>query len=104
MQQVHRADESKTDEKKYRILIVEDEAIIAEDIQLSLDRLGYDITSIVITGNEALEKAGTERPDLVLMDIMLSGEMDGIEAARRIQSLFNIPVVTVSMLKWHVYS
>jgi diguanylate cyclase len=76
-----------------KILIVEDESIIAEDIADSLRSLGYIITGIVYSGEEALQSAAEERPDLVLMDINLQGEMNGITAAEEIRSRFQIPVV-----------
>ena len=66
------------------VLIVEDELIIARDIQSTLERLGYAVTAAVRTGEEAVRKAGETRPDLALMDIVLAGEMDGIEAIRQI--------------------
>jgi len=75
------------------ILVVEDERIVAEDIQKSLQNLGYTILAVVSSGEKAIQKARGENPDLVLMDIVLKGEMDGIEAAERIYSQFNIPVV-----------
>jgi len=78
---------------KKRILIVEDEVIIARDIQSKLRELGYDTLPIVSSGEEAIEKAGELKPDLILMDIVLNGEIDGIEAAGRIGRFFNIPVV-----------
>lgn len=78
---------------KKRILIVEDEVIIARDIESKLRGLGYDTLPIVSSGEEAVERAGELRPDLVLMDIVLNGDMDGIEATNRIGRLFNIPVV-----------
>jgi CheY-like chemotaxis protein len=78
---------------KSRILIVEDEFIIAKDIQISLENLDYDVCALVSTGEEAVEKAEKEKPDLVLMDIVLRGEMDGIEAAHQIRAHFDIPVV-----------
>lgn len=78
---------------KSRILIVEDEFIIAKDIQISLENLDYDVCALVSTGEEAVEKTEKERPDLVLMDIVLRGEMDGIEAAHQIRTRFDIPVV-----------
>jgi PAS domain S-box-containing protein len=76
-----------------RILIVEDESIVAEDIQRSLENMGYSILSIVSSGEEAIEKVKENEPDLVLMDIMLDGEMDGIEAADMIHSFSNIPII-----------
>jgi CheY-like chemotaxis protein len=77
-------------------MIVEDEAIFAEAMQIILQNLGYDVTSIESTGEEAIEKVEEEKPDLVLMDIMLEGEMDGIEVAKQIRSHFNIPVIYIT--------
>ncbi len=76
-----------------RILIVEDEGIIAKDIERALQKLAYHVVGIVSTGEEALLQAADERPDLVLMDIMLKGEIDGIETAQRIRQQFGVPVV-----------
>lgn len=76
-----------------KILIVEDESIIAEDISDSLISLGYRITGMVYSGEEAIEAAAKCRPDLVLMDVNLQGEIDGITAAAEIRSRFKIPVV-----------
>ena len=76
-----------------KILIVEDESIIAEDISDSLISLGYRITAMVYSGEEAIEAAAKFRPDLVLMDVNLQGEIDGITAAAEIRSRFQIPVV-----------
>jgi len=76
-----------------KILIVEDESIIAEDIADSLKILGYQVTAIVFSGEEAIQVAGDMQPDLVLMDIQLQGEMDGITAAEQIRSRFQIPIV-----------
>ncbi|HLO50090.1 MAG TPA: EAL domain-containing protein [Kamptonema sp.] len=76
-----------------KILIVEDESIIAEDIADSLKTLGYQIIAIVFSGEEAIQLAGDMQPDLVLMDIQLQGEMDGITAAEQIRAQFQIPVV-----------
>ncbi len=76
-----------------KILIVEDEAIVAEDIHNSLQSLGYIISATVSSGEEAITKIEKDKPDLVLMDIVLKGDMDGIEVAGQIHSRFNIPVV-----------
>ncbi|MEG4802242.1 EAL domain-containing protein [Microcoleus sp. ARI1-B5] len=76
-----------------KILIVEDESIIAEDISDSLISRGYWITGIVYSGEEAIESVAEYRPDLVLMDVNLQGEIDGITAAAEIRSRFQIPVV-----------
>ncbi len=80
-------------ERQTKILVVEDESIVAKNIQIRLKRLGYAVPAIVSTGKEAIKKAKELYPDLVLMDIVLKGDMDGIEAARQIYSRFNIPVV-----------
>lgn len=77
---------------KKRILIVEDERIVAEDLRMSLLRLGYDVSGIMSSGEEAIKKAEELAPDLVLMDIVLKG-MDGIGAAGAIRNLWDIPVV-----------
>ncbi|MGD8535063.1 MAG: response regulator [Candidatus Aminicenantes bacterium] len=76
-----------------KILVVEDERIVSEDIKVRLQKLGYSVPTTVRSGEEAIEKVKILRPDLVLMDIVLEGEMDGIEAASTIRSLYNIPVV-----------
>lgn len=76
-----------------KILVVEDENIVAKDIQNTLKALGYTVTAVVASGEEAIQKAGETQPDLVLMDIMLKGYQDGVEAARQIFARFNIPVV-----------
>jgi len=76
-----------------RILVAEDERIVAEDIKVALDNGGYHVLATVVTGEDAITKAETERPDLVIMDIMLSGSMDGIEAAQVIRERFNIAIV-----------
>ena len=75
-----------------RILIVEDEAIVAMDLKLHLQELGYGSVDVASSGEEALEAAGRLAPDLVLMDISLGSGMDGIDAARHLQGL-GIPVV-----------
>jgi|GEM_PF-2103929 len=76
-----------------RILIVEDERITAEDIKHTLEKYGYRITSIVSTAAAAIIKTAEEQPDLVLMDIVLKGKGDGIEAASHIYQKLHIPVV-----------
>jgi putative nucleotidyltransferase with HDIG domain len=76
-----------------KILVVEDERIVGEDIKVRLQKLGYSVPSIARSGEEAIEKTKAIRPDLVLMDIVLDGKMDGIEAATTIKALYNIPVV-----------
>lgn len=76
-----------------RILVVEDEIITADDIRESLQDMGYTVLAVVSSGEEAIIKVEEDAPDLILMDIMLSGEMDGIETAKQILLRFNIPVV-----------
>jgi len=76
-----------------RIMVVEDEWVISDDIQKSLKKLGYAVSSAVATGEGAIQKAEEDMPDLILMDIALQGDMDGIEAAGQIRSRFNIPVI-----------
>lgn len=78
---------------KERILIVEDEQIVAMGIRMMLKNLGYTVTGIASSGEEAISKAESTRPDLVLMDIMLKGTLNGIEASKEIISRFGIPVV-----------
>jgi light-regulated signal transduction histidine kinase (bacteriophytochrome) len=75
------------------ILIVEDEAIVAESIASKLRRFGYDVEGPVGTGEEAIILAGEMRPDVILMDIHLAGKVDGIEAASEIAEKFHIPVI-----------
>lgn len=76
-----------------RILLVEDEGIIAEDIQMSLQDFGYEVCAIVATGEDAVLKTNELRPDLVLMDVVLQGHMDGIEAANQINAHLKIPII-----------
>jgi PAS domain S-box-containing protein len=76
-----------------KILIVEDEGIEALDIQHRLISLGYPTPDIAFSGEEAVQKAGEISPDLVLMDIMLPGEIDGITAAELIKACLDIPVI-----------
>lgn len=76
-----------------RILVVEDEKIVSMEIQDRLERLGYSVLAVVSRGEEAIKKAEELQPDLVLMDIVLRGDMDGVETARQIRSRFDIPVI-----------
>lgn len=78
---------------KLKILVVEDESIIAKDIQTRLKRFGYDVIAVTASGEEAISQAAANYPDLVLMDIRIKGEIDGVEAARQIHTRFNIPIV-----------
>jgi PAS domain S-box-containing protein len=76
-----------------KVLIVEDEALVARNIQDKLQELGYTVPTVVDSGAAAVEQAGELRPDLVLMDIRLRGEIDGIQAAAQISEQFDIPVI-----------
>ncbi len=79
--------------KQVRILVVEDETIVALDLKNSLTILGYDVVATAATGEDAIARADETRPDLVLMDIILKGEMDGVEAANTIRARLEIPVI-----------
>ncbi|WP_135612341.1 response regulator [Methanococcoides sp. AM1] len=79
--------------KATRILVVEDEAIVAMVIKKRLMNLGYSVSGVAATGKDAITKVEGTFPDLVLMDILLKGDMDGIEAAEEIRKRFSIPVV-----------
>ncbi len=76
-----------------KILIVEDERITAKDIKKSLEKAGHLVLAIVSTGEDAIKFSEEYKPDIVLMDIKLEGEIDGIEAAETIRSKFAIPVI-----------
>ena len=76
-----------------KILVVEDETIIAMELELQLKRMGYDVVGRVGSGVGAIEKATELRPDLILMDIVMPGGMDGIDASKQIISKQNIPVI-----------
>ena len=78
---------------KIKILVVEDENIVAMDVKHRLKNLGYAVAARTASGEEAIKKATETRPDLVLMDIRLKGKMDGIEAAEHIRERFDIPVI-----------
>lgn len=75
------------------ILVVEDEGIVAKDLQHRLSRCGYQVPTVVDTGQAAIDQVDADPPDLVLMDIMLKGDMEGTEAAEKIQKRFGIPIV-----------
>ncbi|MEO1637352.1 MAG: response regulator [Cyanobacteria bacterium J06631_9] len=76
-----------------KIMIVEDESIIALDIKTSLSRLGYEVSGVAASGESALMKIRDNRPQLVLMDIHLKGEMNGIQVSEIIQSEFQLPII-----------
>lgn len=80
-------------EKSPNILIVEDENIIAKDIQFMLENLGYKISGVVSSGEDSIKKASNMLPDLILMDIKLKGKIDGVSAANEIYKSLRIPIV-----------
>lgn len=82
--------------KGSRILVVEDEMVISIEISQTLRRLGYIVAGQAISGSEAIRMASELIPDLILMDIRLSGEMDGIEAASKIKELVDRPIIFLS--------
>lgn len=79
-----------------RILVVEDEAIIAMDIQGILRKLGFVDSEVVFSGEESIKKVASGRPHLVLMDIKLKGNLDGIQAAKQIYYEYNVPVIYIT--------
>ncbi|NEQ15577.1 MAG: response regulator, partial [Moorea sp. SIO3E2] len=76
-----------------RVLVVEDEVIVAKTIASQLKQLGYMVSATASSGSQAITKAAQTKPDLVLMDIFLKGKMDGITAARQIREHLRIPIV-----------
>lgn len=76
-----------------RILIVEDDMIIAANIGLQLSNLGYEVTGLESRGEEAVHHALENKPDIILMDIQLKGKMSGIDAAKAIKKFIDIPVI-----------
>lgn len=78
---------------KAKILVVEDEWIIANDVKDSLISMGYMVSGIAASSDEALERVEECRPDLVLMDIVLKGQKNGIETVKDIRARYDIPVI-----------
>jgi CheY-like chemotaxis protein len=81
-----------------RILIVEDESLLAKDIQGMLSALGYDVCGVAVSGEQAIQKAKEGHPNLVLMDIELKGDLDGVDTAAYIHEYFHVPVVYITAL------
>ncbi len=79
--------------ERARILIVEDESLVAKDLTLRLEGLGYDVVGIAHSGEDALIIIEEKMPELILMDIMLRGDIDGIETAALVSERFDIPVI-----------
>ena len=80
-------------EKKKRILIVEDESIIAEDLKRQIINFGYEVIGMVTSGEAALKITKEKKPDLIFMDIVIEGEINGIQAASRIHKKYRIPII-----------
>jgi len=79
--------------EKLNIFIVEDESIVAKDIQNNLIKLGYNVLGIANNGNDAIEQIKSLNPDVVLMDIMIKGDLTGIEVAEQLRKFVNMPVI-----------
>ena len=79
-----------------KILIVEDEYIVAADLKQRLEDMGHEIVGIEEEGLAAIQKTAETKPDLILMDIKLKGEIDGIETAKQIQAIYDIPFIYLS--------
>ena len=79
-----------------RVLVVEDEVITAMSLEMELEQAGYTVCRKVSTGEEAVEIARKEVPDLILMDICLAGNVDGIEAAKLIRKNADIPMIFIT--------
>ena len=82
--------------KTANILIVEDELILAKNLARKLQRYGYNIVDIVNSGDKAINNVAEIKPDIILMDIVLKGNMDGITASKTIQTTYNIPIIYLS--------
>jgi len=78
------------------ILIVEDENIIALDLKHRLQKMGYEILNIASSGEEAMLFVENKKPDLIIMDVKLKGEMDGVNIAQKIYEKFYIPIIYVT--------
>lgn len=85
--------ETTPDASKARILIVEDENLVAMDIERGLKRLGYNVVGVANCGADAIQIAEDQCPDLILMDIQIKGDIDGIETSQRIQNKYSVPIV-----------
>ena len=79
-----------------RVLIVEDEAIVAMSLSRTLPRLGYEVCGVIASGEEVLDRIDVVQPDLLLMDIHLLGNLDGVETAEKIRQRYSTPIVFMS--------
>ena len=80
-------------EKKIKILIAEDEVIVAQWMKIELEDIGYEVLEYVTTGEKAIESALENKPDIILLDVNLIGKIDGIDAAEKITDTLNIPII-----------
>lgn len=83
-------------ENAINIMIVEDEVLIGLMLTKNLRSSGYTVCEVVTTGEEAIARVGTNRPDVILMDVTLAGEMNGIEATKKIKAEHDVPVIIFS--------
>jgi CheY-like chemotaxis protein len=81
-----------------KILVVEDESEVAQTLEIMLKKFGYNVVGCENRAEDAIQKAGELRPDIVLMDIELSGKMDGIQAADTIRKKYHIPVIYITAI------
>lgn len=81
---------------KINVLVFEDESIVSKDIQHSLKKLGYNVVGASPTGELALELVKSTNPDIVLMDIMLKGDIDGVEVAKMIKEKYSVPIIFIT--------
>jgi CheY-like chemotaxis protein len=79
--------------EKIKILIVEDESILALGLKKKLENLGYSVTDIAASGPETIKKVSENQPDIIMMDIVIKGDMDGIETAAKLNETLSIPVI-----------
>jgi PAS domain S-box-containing protein len=86
------------DGSRKRIVVVEDESIVALDIKLQLETLGYDVPAVFDCGEDLLDELDTLQPDLIMMDVLLKGELDGIETANRVRARSYVPVILLTAL------
>ena len=78
---------------KAKILVVEDEPIVAMHTKQRLERMGYKVTGVASSGDEAIQQVQKTRPDLIIMDVHLQGKMDGVETAEQILRLGELPII-----------
>jgi len=83
----------KTQAHKAKILVVEDEPIVAMHTKQRLERMGYKVTGVASSGDEAIQQVQKTRPDLIIMDVHLQGKMDGVETEEQILKLGELPII-----------